>query len=772
MLFHNLKLIYRSFRNNRLYSFLNLSGFAIGFAVVLIIALFIYNEINVDHGFKDYTRICRLISTNEDNSFLKYEVAGEMAERFPEVESATPVQLLSGWEFVVGSEGNFATLKDCISTDNSFFRLFSIGLKEGFSDQPFSEKNSAVISEHLASLLFGESSPLGKTIDIGGFIQTRITGVVYSFPSNTSFSSDLFINIDDEKSRIIQAEDNGIMWFPANIYLKLKSSDQVSQLEAKLIRGDNVLNSESGNFRLQELKDIYFEKGIKNDPNHKASTSMIGLFTAIAILILLLSVINHINFSLSLQFSRLHVTGIKKSFGASEKQLGSFHLAENTAGILIAFVIALVIAMEILPLADRIFDRQLNIINLFTLPAGLFIAGVIIAVISLTSIVPIYAIRRFDIRSFISGQVLKPKGTRVNNVLSVFQSTVSIILIAGFITIFKQIDFAKNSDIGFNKVNLLRIKLPGNFEKGELVKKELNRFPFITSSTLSLGVPGMINSRVGSGDDERPFMVDCIEADEDFIRTFGLQLLDGRDFRPGDEEKVCILNKTAIQKYGWEDIENKDFKNYGGLKVIGVVNDFHVASMRNEIEPSALIYKTRLKNSLTLRLAPGNVSQQISQLRTAWKRIMPDNMFDYVFYDEFFNSLYNQEERLGLAVSIFSVLALVITLMGLTGLVFKNCLARTKEIGIRKINGAGIPEIISVLNKNYIMWMSVAILLAIPVSYLAMQIWLQNFVYRTELTWWIFAMAGFGTLLIAVLTVTIQSWHTATRNPAEALRYE
>ena len=151
---------------------------------------------------------------------------------------------------------------------------------------------------------------------------------------------------------------------------------------------------------------------------------------------------------------------------------------------------------------------------------------------------------------------------------------------------------------------------------------------------------------------------------------------------------------------------------------------------------------------------------------------MPDNMFDYVFYDEFFNSLYNQEERLGLAVSIFSVLALVITLMGLTGLVFKNCLARTKEIGIRKINGAGIPEIISVLNKNYIMWMSVAILLAIPVSYLAMQIWLQNFVYRTELTWWIFAMAGFGTLLIAVLTVTIQSWHTATRNPAEALRYE
>lgn len=267
-------------------------------------------------------------------------------------------------------------------------------------------------------------------------------------------------------------------------------------------------------------------------------------------------------------------------------------------------------------------------------------------------------------------------------------------------------------------------------------------------------------------------MVDCIEADEDFIRTFGLQLLDGRDFRPGDEEKVCILNKTAIQKYGWEDIENKDFKNYGGLKVIGVVNDFHVASMRNEIEPSALIYKNRFKNSLTLRLAPGNVSQQISQLRTAWKRIMPDNMFDYVFYDEFFNSLYNQEERLGLAVSIFSVLALVITLMGLTGLVFKNCLARTKEIGIRKINGAGIPEIISVLNKNYIMWMSVAILLAIPVSYLAMQIWLQNFVYRTELTWWIFAMAGFGTLLIAVLTVTIQSWHTATRNPAEALRYE
>jgi putative ABC transport system permease protein len=771
MFIHNLKQILRSLKNKRLYSFLNISGFAIGFAVVLLITLFIHNEITVDHSFNEHHRIYRLISSEGNNSFIKFEAAQELMYKYPEVEAATPVQYATGYSFTVGCEGNYATLEDLVSTDNRFFTIFNLKLVEGFSSEPFSEKNSAVISQNMAGLLFGETNPLGKTIDIGGFIKVRITGIVQNFPPNSSFFSEIYINIEDEKLRIMQSVDNEVFWNPAYIYLKLKSGNSKALLAEKLSQPGNVLSSHKGNFWLQPLDDIYFDKGIKNNYNRLANTSMIYLFMAIAALILLLSIANHVNFSISLQFSRLRETGIKKFFGAGVYQLANFHLTENLISVLLSFIIATIIVMEVLPLADRLFERSLDILNLTRYPVNLFILTVILAVTILTSIVPLYLVGKFDIQKFMSGLIIKPKGGTINNILSVFQATVSIILIVSFITIYKQLSYAKHADIGFNKENLLRIKLPNNFERGDIVKQELGKLSFVKSSSLSLGVPGMINSRAGSGEEENQFWFNCIEVDEDFLGTFGLNLIAGRNFHEGDEGKSCIINQTAFKKYGWEDIENKKFKNYG-LQVVGVMNDFNVSSLHNQIEPAVLIFKNRFKNTLTLRLEPGNVGQQIEQMKDTWNRIMPDYMFDYVFYNDYFNSLYKKEERLSIAVSIFSVLALLITLMGMTGLIFQTCLARSKEIGIRKINGAKVSEIMVILNRDLIKWVVIAYIIAVPVSYFAMQKWLQNFAYRTELNWWIFALAGILAIGISVLTVSFQSWRSATRNPVESLRYE
>ena len=238
-----------------------------------------------------------------------------------------------------------------------------------------------------------------------------------------------------------------------------------------------------------------------------------------------------------------------------------------------------------------------------------------------------------------------------------------------------------------------------------------------------------------------------------------------------NEDKGCIINQTALKKFGWDNIENKEFKQFG-LQVIGIVNDFHVSSLRDVIEPAVLVFKNRYKNTLTLRLEPGNTGQQIGQLKDAWNVVIPDYMFDFVFFDEFFSSYYQKEERLALVLTIFSVLALLITLMGMTGWIFQTCLIRTKEIGIRKINGAKISEIILMLNMDVIRRVSVAFIIAVPVSYFFMQKWLQNFAYRTEQSWWIFILAGALTLFIALLTISWQSWRAATRNPVEALRYE
>ena len=771
MFFYNVKLTLRRLRTNRPYSLLNTCGFAIGFAVVLIIILFIYNETTVDRNFRGYKSIYRLVSTNGNDCSIRYETAQKLIEQYPEVEDATPAQYLTGYSYNVGCEGEFATLNDLISTDNRFFRLFGLNLIEGFSKEPFSEKNAAVISKRLAGLLFGNSSPLGRTIDVGGFMNTRITGVVDDFPSNASFYSDLYLNIEDEKLRIMQSGDNGVLWNPAYIFVRLKEGIDKTILNNKLSQSQILLTYQEGNTWLQPLKNIYFDRQIKNNSNRAANTSMIYLFTAIAFLILFLSIANHVNFSISLQFSRLRETGIKKSFGADIRQLIFFHLFENMAGLLFAFILAVVIVIEVLPFAGNLLERNLNAMYLTRYPVNALILAIIFIVTLLTSIVPVYLIRKFDIYRFMKGLVVRAKGSTIYKILSVFQASVSIILIICFITIYKQLSYAKHADIGFDREHLIRLKLPGNFGKGDILKQEFSRLPFVRSATLSLGVPGMINSRAGSGEPDNQFWFNCIETDEDFIPTFGLDLLTGRNFRKDDRDTICIINEAALKQYGWQDIDNRKFRNYG-LTIIGVVNDFNVSSFHDKIEPAVLIFKNRFRNTLSLRLVPGNMADQITSLNETWNQLMPDYKFDFVFYDDFFNSLYQKEEREASAITIFSVLALIITLMGMIGLIFQSCLARSKEIGIRKINGANVSSIMMLLNHELFLIIGIAFIIAVPVSYYAMGRWLQNFVYRTELSWWIPASGGLIVLVISAITLSWQSWRAASRNPVEALRYE
>ena len=370
MLLYNLKLILRRLRTNRLYSLLNIIGFAIGFAVVLIIALFIYNEKTVDRNFRGYKSIYRLIATDGNDCSIRFEVARNLMEHYPEVEVASPAQYLAGYSFSVGCEGSFATLEDLISTDNRFFEVFDLDLIEGFSEEPFSETSAAVISERLAALLFGDSSPLGRTIDVGGFMKARITGVVDNFPENTSFYSDLYLNIEDEKLRIMQSGDNGILWNPAYIFIRLREGFDGESLNSKLALANILLTFQEGSTWLQPLKDIYFGKQIKNNFNRTANTSMIFLFAAIAFLILFLSVANHVNFSISLQFARLKETGIKKSFGAGIRQLIGFHIYENLAGLLLSFFLAVIIVIEILPYAGSLLERNLEATDLIRYPVN------------------------------------------------------------------------------------------------------------------------------------------------------------------------------------------------------------------------------------------------------------------------------------------------------------------------------------------------------------------------------------------------------------------
>ncbi|MBK7712153.1 MAG: FtsX-like permease family protein [Bacteroidales bacterium] len=332
---------------------------------------------------------------------------------------------------------------------------------------------------------------------------------------------------------------------------------------------------------------------------------------------------------------------------------------------------------------------------------------------------------------------------------------------------------------GFNEELLLQLIMPeikeNDLQKSEVLVEELRKSPYIKSLTFSSGVPGDIYMTMGSNMENttKNTGVPCIITDTTFLTTFGLKVTRGRDLGPGDFNKVCMFNEAAYKYFEFTDLENKRFNNFGGFDIIGVVNDFQYSSLHNTIGPLCIMFSSSgQRSSLSVRLAGSVVGPGMDFIRDAWQKILPGYPLKYKFYDEWFDSMYKSEEYFARTISLFAILAVVISCIGILRLAIFSSEGRTKEIGIRKINGARIAETMIMLNKEFVLLVVTAFFIATPVAWYSMNLWLQSFAYRTILSWWIFALAGLIALGIALLTVSWQSWRAATRNPVEALRYE
>jgi putative ABC transport system permease protein len=338
----------------------------------------------------------------------------------------------------------------------------------------------------------------------------------------------------------------------------------------------------------------------------------------------------------------------------------------------------------------------------------------------------------------------------------------------------KQIRYVKHKDLGFDKEQLLQVNTPYYFKRNEVLKSELLKHSNIKSLSYSRGAPGKVFSTMGNGIDENYFDLKCISVDTTFLKTFDIELILGRNFMPSDFDKTCIINKEAFRKYCWEDLENKRFMNgrEGGYEVIGVVDNFHIASLYKRIEPVCLIYDVKETSFVNMRLAGGDLSGTMDYIETTWEEVSDNLPFEYRFYDTLFDRMYKKEEALANNVSLFAFIALVLTILGIFGQIFHVSIVRTKEIGIRKVNGARITEILAMLNNDFIKWVCIAFIIATPITWYIIEKWLAGFSYRTTMDWWVFILGGLLVLLITIITVSLQSWRTATRNPVEALRYE
>lgn len=778
MITHHIKQSLRSIKNNKMFSILNIGGFSVGFAVCMVLALFAYKEYNVDKEFPAHSNIYRVIDVKKNSSNIDFDVAKELKGRYPEIKSAVPLNYVnfSGNQVYLKkmTGEDYILTQEMISTTNDFFKAFSVKIIAGNPDRPFADLNSVVLSHSIALKLFGRSDVLGEQVNLGNIFEVTVSAVSEDLPTNSSFNADVFFNGDNEKFRFSRSCNNGVCCNPVDIYVLLNDQTNVVQLE-NLINADIPVNkSRLESVRFQPLTDIYLTTGIEGSNNKAGSLGMIRIFLSIAVLIMLLSVINYVNFSLSKQLATLKEIGIKITNGAGTKHLRAYYFYDVSISVIISYILALGITWLLIPFAGQLLGNTLEFAWLFsTVLIAVFLLILSMAIL-ISSFAPVYIISRFDVQRLF-GKKDMVMGKQVGKkILTVFQLTTAIALLTGLMMIQKQLHFVKSADMGFDKERLVRIDFGKKFKGQVALKQQINQLPFVQNCSFSNGAPGSIFTKMTSDLHEKEnFDLDCINVDEQFLKTFGIHLIKGREFLATDQELSCYINETAFKRFGWENLENRRFNNgrEGGYKIVGVVNDFNVASLHNEMTPVGLIYSNQY-TSLSVKLSIGDLNEQMNGLKKIWNEVAPDTPMMYAFYDDFFDSFYRKEGQQGEAIATFSIITFIITCLGLMGQIFQTCNSRIKEIGIRKVNGARISEILTMLNRDFVKWVAIAFVIATPIAYYAMHKWLENFAYKTELNWWIFALSGVLALGIALLTVSWQSWRAATRNPVEALRYE
>lgn len=754
-------------------------GFAFSLAACFVIGIYILNEFSYDKFNKNYSNIYRLVNEENQRSQVDYTIKEEILKEIPEVINSCHL-LPRKNKIQVEYQGKIIDINSSLSTDNSFFRIFSFPLIIGNQNEPFDNNiHSLLISEHIAGLMFDKENPLGKPVKINDRDEYTICGVFKDFPLNSSISADIILNESYEiNTRAERYSKDGKQEFQRTIFILVNNPAHTDLITGKinnlLSRNDKLLKK----VRLQPLSDIYLFDNTTNWDFNKGNYSLIMLFLGIAIITLILASINYISLSIAQYNQRTKETGVRKTFGASRFKLIKSFLAESMIVTLISLILALFLTDTFLSLFNSLFNLQLQASSLISVQFLLIFIILVFVLGIVNGIGPALIITSFNPVQIFQKRFYKLQGKNfIRNILTTIQFTASISLIICVLLIIKQLYFLKHKDLGFKDNNLLKITAY-NITKFEPLKAKLLQNPSILDATYSSGIPGTINDGYDPGNDAASYNhgVPVIRGDASFIKTLRIDILEGRDFLGSENKNVCLISEAASRAFGWEKVwQDKYFQrdnNYPGYKVVGVFKDFHFRSLYREISPLVIEYNDNQKSFLTLRLSSQNVSEAIDYINKTWKEIEPNVSLDFAFYDTWFDSMYKKEEQLAKMVSSFAILAIIISCLGVFSQAILNTINRTKEIGVRKINGAKIIDVMVLLNIDILKWVLIAFVISTPMSWYLINKWLQNFAFRTNLSWWVFILGGLGVTIVTLLTVSYQSWKASNINPVECLKDE
>jgi len=808
---------------NKTSSFINVGGLSVGIAAALLILIFIEKELSYDKFHKDSDRIYQVVLNGNMNGQEFWggntppPVGAALTNNIPEIESYT--RFYKANDIVVRNEENgrsiFFTEKNVLAVDSNFLQLFGFKILEGDASTALMKPGSVVITEDMAKKYFGNEKAIGRTLSMRDDKQPFIvTAVLKNIPSSSSIQFDFLTPVADFPA--VKRFSWSWVWRLMVCYVKLKpnvvtNQASIQNIEAKFpavirVQAANgfrrigkpfdefVKSGGKWDFHLMPLTDVHLHSAAINMPwlRNISNIKYVYIFGSIALFIILLACVNFMNLSTARGANRLKEVGIRKVTGSTKAQLIKQFLAEAILYSFISSIIAIVLVVLSLKGFSLIIGEPVSFQTVFT-------PGIWISLISLTILIgllagsyPAFYLTSFKPILVLKGKNLFSSGKKtlvLRNGLVVFQFFISTVMIIGTIVVLKQLNFFRNTDLGFNKENVVVITSSNRLGTAEeAFRQTIKTMPGIINAAITTSIP----SGGAFGDNYQPedegskksaeLELNSFLVDEAFIPTLNIKVLKGRNFsKDYNDSSSVILNEEAVRQIGWKDPVGKWIEYPGGNNtrffVIGVVKNFNVQSLQNAIIPFALFHPSSKTygwgtSNIVARIKGGNINSTINQLEGSWKSYAANEPFDYSFLDESFDAQYRSEKRFGSIFSVFAALSIFIACLGLFGLSAFMAEKRTKEIGVRKVLGASVPGVVALLSKDFVKLTLIASVLAFPVAWYLMNKWLQDFAYRITINWWIFIFAACSSLFIALIAVSFNAIKAAITNPVKSLRTE
>jgi putative ABC transport system permease protein len=780
----------RIFRKHKGFSLINTAGLAIGISCCILILQYIRHEFSFDKFHENSKYIYRIIQHQEGNIYQGVDVfnslpailAPSIREDFPEDAKVTRVK---NYERQVRYKDKQFYEKFFLYVEPEFLEMFSFPIIKGDSKTALKEPYTVMITREMVKKYFGEEEPVNKIININNEQDYRIAGILENVPDNSHLKFDFLASFSTLLG--IWGQNQLTSWQNSSVstYLQLAKNSNPQKFNSQLKKYNTVgYGGHPASFDLQPLNDIHLGKKIAFDLPGKGDLRYIYLYSAITLFILLIACFNYMNLSIARSFTRGKEIGIRKVVGAKSKSIIFQFLGESLVFSFSALVLALILVRLALPIFNFLTDRNIKF-DLFTDIIFIFCLiglGVFVALIS--GIYPALFLSSFKPFIVLKGQTesISKSTSSVRNVLIIVQFAISICLIICALIINHQLHYIKNTKLGLDNDSIITIPMTNKkmWKRYNTFKNELSQQSKILDITASKSLPTEIDNTVqiklGGQNQGKTLRVWVDWVDFNFIDFYKMKIVLGRNFIKDslqDLQNAYIVNETAAKAIG---LENPVGKKFGigrtGGQIIGVVEDFHFAPLHSKIEPLALQLDSNNLKVLSVRINSLDISNTLTFIQNKWKKIFPDFPFVFSFLDRRIESMYKVERKLGQSFNYFTLIAILLSCLGLLGLAFYMAEKKTKEIGIRKVLGATVPNILLLLTKEFTKFVFLANIIAWPVAYYFMNKWLQNFAYRINIGLGIFPASGMIALVIALLTVSYQSLKAATANPVDSLRYE